>query len=65
MPLIDARERFHPQALIYTVQIKVEINVGFLWAVLKCLFTRKDLLITHRYTNDPILVGNLDVDASD
>lgn len=53
--MIDARKRFRPQGLEYKVQINIEINAGFLWAIAKCIFQRKDLRITHTFTNDPLL----------
>ncbi len=34
--MIDAREKFRPKGLEYKVQIEVDINIGFIWAVLKC-----------------------------
>lgn len=59
----DSGGRFRPQGLKYKVQIKVEVNAGFLWAVAKCLFKRKELLITHTFTNDPLLEPDFKIDA--
>lgn len=53
--LVDARARFRPKALNYVVQIKVDVSLAFLWAVLRCIFTRKKLRITHVFTNDPFV----------
>lgn len=53
--VIDARDRFRPFNVVYKVQINVEVNARFLWAVMQCLFTRKKLLINHTFTNNPLL----------
>lgn len=53
--IIDARERFQPEGVKYQVQIEVKITAHLLWSVVKCLWQRKDLLITHTFTNDPLL----------
>lgn len=51
---IDARSRFRPEGLRYEVQIEVAITPRLLLAVIRCLIQRKKLLITHRFTNDPL-----------
>lgn len=61
--MIDARERFRPAGFEYKVQIKVEVNAGLLWAIAKCLWQRKDLRITHTFTNDPILSPDFKIDG--
>lgn len=53
--LIDARDQFRPQGVEYKVQIQVEVNAGFLWAVAKCVWQHKALRITHTFKNDPLL----------
>lgn len=60
--VIDARDKFHAK-VEYKVQIEVKVNVGFLWAIAKCLWKRKDLKITHTFTNDPLLKPDLNING--
>ena len=58
----DARERFRSAGLEYKVQLKIEVNAGLLWAIAKCLLQRKDLRITHTFTNDQLLSPDFKID---
>ncbi len=56
--LIDSRDRFRPEGIEYKVKIEVQVNMRFIWTVIKCAFQNKDILITHKFTNDPFLHGD-------
>lgn len=55
--IIDARDKFQSEGLRYQVQIEVKITAKFLWSIAKCLLLRKNLRITHDFSNDPLLEG--------
>ena len=55
MRVVDARHKFRPKGLEYTVQINVEVNMRFIIAIAKCLWQRKDLRITHTFNNNPFV----------
>ncbi len=53
--LIDSRDKFRPEGMEYKVKIEVQVNMRFIWTVIKCAFQNKDILIHHKFTNDPML----------
>lgn len=57
--MIDARKRFRQNEFEYNVRIKVDVNANLILAIAKCLWRRKKLLITHTFTNDPIILTRM------
>lgn len=53
--VIDARKHFNAQDKRYVVNIKVVICPAFIWAVIKAMFSRQDMKITHTFDVYPFI----------
>jgi len=47
----------------FITRIEVKITFALLWSITKCIFQRKDLKITHTFTENPLI--NHDMSAED
>lgn len=56
--VIDGTNRFARNGIEYKVTIEVKVCMAFIWAVIKCIFKRQDMRITHEFTNNPFDLNN-------